>query len=263
MGIYENRTLALLRSGKLATGISVSLVRNPSIAGILRSTGFDWMTVDMEHGAMSLSEASQICVAALPIGITTIARVKQEALHEAARILDCGAQGVLVPNVDSPAQAARIVEACRYAPQGRRSWGAGTAHFEGKPPPLGQALAQTNGEILVAAMIETAEGVANAAAIAAVPGIDVLFAGALDLSIGVGTPGQLDSPQLWDALETIASACRENGPVMGVGGIYEKAATTRLLAMGARLVAAGGDQAFLQSAAAARLGFLKSLPLDG
>ncbi len=261
MGILKNATLARLRSGALAPGVSVSLVRNPSIAGILRSAGFDWIAIDMEHGAMTLSEASQICMAALPTGITTIARVKAEALHEAARILDCGAQGVMVPNVDTAAQAMRIVEACRYAPLGRRSWGGGTVHFDGPLPPLADALVQTNAEILLAAMIETAEGVANAAAIAAVPGIDVLFAGALDLSIGVGKPGKLDSPELWGAFETVATACRENGCVMGVGGIYEEKATSRLLAMGARLVAAGGDQAFLQSAAAARLAFLGSLKL--
>ncbi len=263
MGIIRNRTLERLRSGGLATGLSVSLVRNPSIAGIARACGFDWMALDMEHGAMSLSDASQVCVAALPSGVTPLARVKAEALHEAARILDCGAQGVMIPNVDTAAQAAGIVAACRYAPAGRRSWGAGTTHLDGPPLPLAEALARSNEEIMVVAMIESAGGVANAAAIAAVPGIDVLFMGAQDLSIGIGQPGRLDHPALWAAFETVAAACRQAGCTLGVGGIYEEAALARLLALGARFVAAGGDQAFFQSAATARLRFIAGLPTPG
>ncbi len=261
MGVVRNTTLGKIRSGQLAIGISVSLVRNVGIARIARSCGYDWMAIDMEHGAMSLSEAAQICLAALPAGVTPIARVKAEALHEAARVLDCGAQGVLIPNVGTAADARRIVAACRYAPQGQRSWGAGTAHFDSPVPPLADALAQTNGEILVAAMIETAEGLANAAEIAAVPGIDVLFVGAADLSIGIGRPGQLTDPAMWDALTVVAAACRGAGCAMGVGGLYDEASAKRLLALGARFVAAGGDQAFLQSAAAARARFLAGLPL--
>lgn len=261
MGIVRNATLAKIRSDQLAVGISVSLVQNVGIARIARSCGYDWMAIYMEHGARSLSEATQICLAALPAGITPIARVKAEALHEAARVLDCGAQGVLIPNVGAAADARRIVAACRYAPVGQRSWGAGAAHFDGLVPPLAEALAQINGEILVAAMIETAEGLANAVEIAAVPGIDVLFAGAADFSIGIGKPGQLTDHAMWDAFAAVADACRRAGCAMGVGGLYDEASAKRLLALGARFVAAGGDQAFLQSAASARAQFLAGLPL--
>ncbi len=261
MGIVRNATLAKLRSGQLAIGLSVSLIRDVGIARIARTAGYDWMAVDMEHGAMSLSDAAQICLAALPAGITPIARVKAEALHEAARILDCGAQGVLVPNVSTAEEARRIVNACRYAPIGCRSWGSGTAHADGPMPPVVEALAMLNDQILIAAMIETPEGLANIGEIASVPGIDALFVGALDLSIALGKPGKLDDPMFWAALETVAETCRTSGCVMGVGGLYDEASATRLLGLGARFVAGGGDQAFFSSAASARARFLSGLPM--
>lgn len=260
MGIVRNAALARLRSGDLALGLSVSLIKNVGIARIARAIGYDWMAIDMEHGAMSLSDAAQLCLAALPAGITPIARIKSEALHEAARILDTGAQGVLIPNVNTADDARRIVAACRYAPAGQRSWGGGGTHFDSPVPPLLDALAQTNREILVAAMIETKEGVANAAEIAAVPGIDVLFVGATDLSIDIGKPGQFADPAMWAAFEAVAAACGRAGCAMGVGGVYDDVSTPRLLALGARLIAAGGDQAFFQTAAAARVKFFADLP---
>ncbi len=261
MGIVRNATLAKLRSGQLAIGLSVSLIRDAGIARIARTAGYDWLAIDMEHGAMSLSDASQICVAALPAGITPIARVKSDALHEAARILDCGAQGVLIPNVSTAREARLVVDACRYAPIGRRSWGSGTAHADGPMPPVVEALAMLNDEILIAAMIETPEGLANIGEIASVPGIDVLFVGALDLSIALGKPGKLADPGFWEALEAVAAACRMSGCTMGVGGLYEEASATRLLGLGARLVAGGGDQGFLSAAASARARFLSGLPI--
>ena len=261
MGIVKNVTLAKLRTGQLAIGVSVSLIRDVGIAGIARTAGYDWMAIDMEHGSMSLLDASQLCVAGLLSGITPIARVKAEALHEAARILDCGAQGVLIPNVSTATEARRVVEACRFTPLGRRGWGSGTAHADGSMPPVAEAMPKINDEILIAAMIETREGLANVGEIASVSGIDVLFVGALDLSIALGKPGQFADPDFWKALEAVADACRTSGCVLGTGGLYDEASATRLLGLGARMMAAGGDQGFFQSAASARARFLSGLEL--
>ncbi len=259
MAIIQNAALARIRAGEVAIGISVSLIKSVAIAQLSKTAGYHWLAIDTEHGALTIGDASQISLAALPLGITPIVRVKADALDEAARALDNGAQGIMIPNVGTAADARRATEALRYAPQGRRSWGSGTAQFEYAPPPLDQALPQVNEQVLIAAMIETEEGLANVDAIAAVPGIDVLFVGASDLGIDLGIASQIEHPRLWAGLDAVSGACRTHGKVMGVGGIYDTTLTARLLAAGARFIAGGGDTAFLLTAASARAKFIREL----
>ena len=252
MSIIPNQTLAHLRAGEVALGFGVGLVRSVAIAQLARAAGYQWLAIDMEHSAVSISEAGEICQAALSAGVTPVVRVKADALHEGARALDNGAQGVLIPNVRHGAQAEKIVASLRFAPQGRRSWGAGAASFAYAPPPVAQALGEANRETLLAAMIEDREGLANVDEIAAVTGIDVLFVGAFDLSIELGIPGQFHEDAMWAALGEVAAACRRHGKVMGLGGIYDDALTPRAIELGCGFLAGGGDQAFMLSAAAAR-----------
>ncbi len=259
MAVVRNETLQRLRSGLPALGLSVSLVRSPAIAQIARTTGYHWIAIDGEHSAFGPETTSDLCLAALAAGVTPIVRTKQEALHEAARALDCGAQGILVPGVNSPAQAARVVSYLRYGPRGRRSWGGGSPGFHYAPPPLVEALASSDAETLVAVMIETPVGLADVDAIAGVEGVDVLFVGASDLSIELGAPGEFAGVVMQDAFCRVAEACQRAGKVMGVGGVYDEALFGRLLQMGARFIAGGGDQAFLMGAATARARMLVSL----
>src|SRR5438067_13719056 len=150
-------------------------------AMIAAACGFDAVYIDLEHNPTSLETAAAVCVAALGMGITPIARVTSHDPHDATRILDCGAQGVMVPHVQNAAEARAIVEACLYAPKGHRSaFGSGPALGYAA---LGQAevCRRLNDETLLMAMIETPDAVANAEAIAAVEGIDVLHIGASDL----------------------------------------------------------------------------------
>ena len=96
----------------------VNQMRTPNIAMIAAACGFDAIYIDLEHNPTSLETAAAICVAALGIGITPIARVSSRDAHDATRILDCGAQGVMVPHVSTVAEARAVVESCRYPPQG-------------------------------------------------------------------------------------------------------------------------------------------------
>jgi 2-keto-3-deoxy-L-rhamnonate aldolase RhmA len=177
-----------------------------------RFCGFDALYIDLEHNPTSLETAAAICIAAIGLGITPIARV---FLQDAARILDCGAQGVIVPHVNNAAEARAIVDACRFAPLGHRSAAATL-------PSLGYAaLSQPeicrtlNQETLLMAMIETPEAVANAHAIAAVEGIDVLHIGSTDLSTEMGIPGDYKHERMREAFESVASAAKAHGKAIG------------------------------------------------
>ena len=119
--IGENRAKQMLKSNELVLCMGVNQLRTPNIAMIAAACGFDAVYIDLEHNPTSLETAAGVCVAALAMGITPIARVTSHDPHDATRILDCGAQGVMVPHVQNAAEARAIVEACLYAPKGHRS----------------------------------------------------------------------------------------------------------------------------------------------
>jgi HpcH/HpaI aldolase/citrate lyase family len=160
--IGENSAKKKLAADELVLCMGVNQLRTPNIAMIAAACGFDAVYIDLEHNPTSLETAAAVCVAALGMGITPIARVTSHDPHDATRILDCGAQGIMVPHVQNADEAKAIVEACLYAPKGHRSaFGSGPALGYAA---IGQAevCRRLNDETLLMAMIETPEAVGNA-----------------------------------------------------------------------------------------------------
>jgi 2-keto-3-deoxy-L-rhamnonate aldolase RhmA len=259
MPIYPNITLDHMRAGKTALGFGVHHLRTSAVPLLAKAAGYHWLFIDMEHGAFSVAEAAQLCIAALPVGITPIVRVCADALDEATRALDNGAQGIVVPHVDTPAQADRIAEAFRFPPHGRRSWGGPAAIYGFDPPPVAVAQEEIDRTIVVVAMIETEEAVANADAIAGTTGIDVLLIGTSDLTADMGISGQMGHARVRQAYENVAAACTRHSKILGMGGVYDEENARRYIGMGARFVLGGTDQSFLLSGASARSRFLAGL----
>jgi 2-keto-3-deoxy-L-rhamnonate aldolase RhmA len=196
--------------------MGVNQLRTPNIAMIAAACGFEAVYIDLEHNPTSLETAAGVCVAALGIGITPIARVTSHDPHDATRILDCGAQGVMVPHVQNAAEARSIVEACLYAPKGHRSAFGSGPQLGYAAIPQAEVCKVLNEQTLLMAMIETPEAVKNAGAIAAVDGIDVLHIGALDLSTEMGIPGQYTHERMRAAFGDRRSS--GEGPRQGDGG---------------------------------------------
>jgi len=259
MALVENATKRKLRANQLALGFSVQHLRTSATAMIAAAGDHDWLFIDMEHGAFSIQEATQLCLAALPTGITPIVRVCAGALDEGTRALDNGALGVVVPHVEDVAQAKRVADAFRYPPLGTRSWGGPPAAYGYRPPGNAEAQAAINDAVLIVAMIESSAGVANAAQIAAVAGIDALLIGTSDLTAEMGISGQIQHPRVQQAYETVGAACRANGKVLGMGGVYDTEAAARYIKGGARLVLAGSDHAYIVAAAKARAEALRKM----
>jgi 2-keto-3-deoxy-L-rhamnonate aldolase RhmA len=237
-----------LAAKDLVLCFGVNQLRTPNIAMMAAACGFDALYIDLEHNPTSLETAAGICVAALGVGITPIARVSSHDPHDSTRILDCGAQGVMVPHVNTAAEARAIVEACRFAPFGHRS-AAGTVPSLGYAP-LSQPeiCRRLNHETLLIAMIETPEAVANAEAIAAVEGIDILHIGSTDLSTEMGIPGEYRHDRMRAAYETIAHAAKTRGKSMGVGGVRQDVEfQSWLLNLGVRYLTSGSDTLYILS----------------
>src|SRR4051812_3677208 len=129
LSILNNRALEKMRAGKLALGVLLRQARTVDIVKAMRSCGFDWLFIDMEHGSLSLDCAAQLCIAALEGGVTPIVRVPIMDIRMAARALDNGALGVILPRVETAAQTVEIAQALRYAPAGHRSVIGTLPHF--------------------------------------------------------------------------------------------------------------------------------------
>lgn len=257
-----NHVLSRLAAGETALGIGITHLRSVAAAQLAQASGYDWFFVDMEHGACSIDAAAQMFIAGLLAGVTPFARVGRGALHDAVRALDTGAQGVILPQVESRDEAAAAVEALRYPPCGHRGWGGTASHFGFAPPAVGDAMAIQNGQIAIVAIIESPPGVEQVEEIAATDGIDVLFIGATDLSIQMNIPGQYAAPAMQDVFARAAAACRRHGKHLGMGGIYDQQWAAHYHGLGARFLAGGSDHAFLLSAARARAEFLRDLSRD-
>ncbi len=259
MAITRNHARRKLYAGEIALGFGVHHLRSVAAPMLAAATGHDYMFIDMEHGAFTVQEATQLCIAALPTGMAPIVRVCAGALDEATRLLDNGALGIVVPHVDTPAQAAGAVDAFRYPPAGHRSWGGPAAIYGYDTPHVAEAQRAINDEILVVVMLESPEAIANADAIAAVPGVDVLHIGSFDLTSAMGIAGQMGHPKLVDAYERVAAACRRHGKILGMGGINDEADAARYIGMGARFLGSGSDHGYLVAGARAQVALLRRL----
>src|SRR4029077_16977912 len=250
--VGENLAKRKLAAGELVLCMGVNQMRTPNVAMIAAACGFDAIYIDLEHNPTSLEAAAATLVAPRGIGLTPIARVSSRDAHDATRILDCGAQGVMVPHVNTVAEAKAVAESCRYPPHGHRS-------ASGSGPALGYA-ARSQGEInsylneqtLLIAMLETPEAIENADAIAAVEGIDMLHIGSSDLSIEMGIPGQYTHARMRAAYETTARAARAHVKSMGVGGVREDFEfQSWLIQLGMRYLTGGSDVGYILSAGCA------------
>lgn len=260
MPLTHNTTKRRMAAGQMGLGFGVHHLRTVAAPILAQATGHDWMFIDTEHGAFSVQETTQLCIAALPTGVTPIVRVCAGAIDEATRALDNGALGIVVPHVDTAAEARRIAAAFRYPPLGNRSWGGPPAVYGYRAPATQEAQAAINAEILTVVMLESPLAIANADEIAAVDGIDVLFIGTSDLTAELGIPGQMGHQKVINAYQTVGEACRKHGKTLGMGGVYDEVNAARYVGMGARFLLTGSDHSYIFSGANQRSAFYNHLP---
>jgi 2-keto-3-deoxy-L-rhamnonate aldolase RhmA len=259
MPIAPNQAKKRIAANQLALGFGVHHLRTSATGMLAAAAGYDWLFIDMEHGAMSVHEATQMCIAALSQGITPMVRVCRDAVFEGTRALDNGAMGVVVPHVDTAAEAAEVASAYRFPPVGTRSWGGPPFAYGMKPPAVAEAQVELNQVIMVTVMIETPEAVRNAEAIAAVPGIDSLMIGTSDLTASMGIAGHIGHADVRAAYAAVGAACAKHGKTMGMGGVYDEVFARDYIGLGARFLLSGSDHNLLMAGATARSKFLRTL----
>ena len=246
-----------LNNGELCLGIGLRQARTVDIAAAMASCGFDWLFIDLEHGTMPLDTAVQISVAALTAGISPVVRVPSRQYSLATRVLDGGALGIVMPHVDTAEEARTIVDHLKYPPLGHRSMAGGMAYFGFRAVPTGEAAATLNADTLVVVMLETLQAVANADAIAAVEGVDVLLVGTNDLLMEMGFPGEFGHAEVARAYDEVIAACRRHRKWPGMGGVYTEELLAKYVALGMRVIIAGNDLGMLMAGASRRAKFLR------
>jgi 4-hydroxy-2-oxoheptanedioate aldolase len=237
---FSNPILDRWRSGGSTLGAWLQL-RDPFVAEMLASCGYDVIVVDQQHGLAGVADLPGLFTAIAAGGSVPVTRVPSRDPAEIGRALDLGALGVIVPMVNTAEEAALAVASCRYAPQGGRSYGPtrarmlfGTAH----PVPLEGAA--------VILQVETAEGLANAASIAATPGVDAILIGPFDLALSMGLTADpaarpaAEAARHAAAVDEVRRACDDAGVAPGIYCL-DGAAARAAIGQGFRLVTALTD----------------------
>ena len=257
---FVNPLRRQLAGDGLALGMNVRHSRTAEIGPILRDCGYAWMFLDDEHSPVDPGIAYQMALSALAAGVCPFVRLRSDDPVVIARALSNGALGVMVPHVHTAAQAVAAARASHYPPDGSMSIPGFFPQFGYRRRPIAEATALFNREVFVVAMIEWAEAVGNAAAIAAVDGIDALFVGASDLSYDMGLPGGYADARVEAAIAEVARAARAAGKSCGLGGFHDDAWWARQVKAGVRMVLTQNDLIMLVDGASRRAGFFRDLP---
>ncbi len=219
---------------------------SPLVAEVCALSGFDWLLVDLEHGAGGEEALVGQILAGAAHGVPVVVRVESAERIRVGHVLDLGALGVMFPRLD---HAAEVVEAIRhlwYPPRGDRGVaGYNRARRFGADP---RSNDEVNDEVLGIVQIESASALAEVDAIAALEGVDVLFVGPSDLSTSLGIPGELQSPTFLAALERVATAATRAGKAAGIL-TGDPAGAPWYHEHGFSFVAVASDSALLRSAA--------------
>lgn len=259
MTITPNYSKERLKQGKTSLGFQVRRVYGPDIVKIAKACDYDHLFIDMEHGAMDLETAAQLCVTALDVGITPLVRVPGHEHHHSARILDNGAMGVIIPHVNTVEEAKRAVSQCKFPPVGHRSFGGPLPQLGFESLPVSDIGKISNENTMLIIMLETPEAIENAEEIAALDGVDMLHIGCNDLAAEMGLHGQFGHPDVEAALAKAIAAANKYGKFAGLGGVSDDELTRKYVDMGMRFLSAGADFGFMMAGAKARSQFLRGL----
>jgi 2-keto-3-deoxy-L-rhamnonate aldolase RhmA len=233
-------------AGESVLGAMVFEFFVPGMPQILRNAGADYAIFDMEHGGLGYETLKMLVAASRGTGLVPMVRVPRGEYHFIARALDVGAQGIMVPMVESVAQAQEIARAARYPATGRRGAAFGFAHDNYEPGDPRAKMERANARNLVIAQIETERGLAVVEDIAAVDGIDCLWLGHFDLSNFLGIPAQFDNPVFTDAVKRIVAAARKHGKARGYMAA-DPGVAKEYHALGFNMIATGTDQSLLMA----------------
>lgn len=211
-----NSLRARLQSGQPVVGTIIQEVSSPFVVHALANAGFDFVYVDMEHGRFGLESAVDLLQIIRLTSMVPLVRVPDNQYYWIARLLDAGAQGVMIPRVETRQQAEAAVQSIRYPPVGQRGLAVARGHNDYKRQDALAFAQDANRENLLIVQIESKSAVANVDEITSVPGVDVTLIGPGDLAQSLGISLKMDHPDMLAAIETVVASCKRHNVIVGL-----------------------------------------------
>ena len=238
-----------LRAGGIVIGTWVFEFNTPGIARLLHSAGVDFVVYDMEHSGFGIDAIRGLVAQSRARDLAVLVRPVAGEYHLIAPLLDLGAGGVIVPRVETATDAQKVADSCRYYPEGHRGAAFSIAHDDFEPGAPAAKMKAANDAVICGLLIETASAVSNIDSILAVPGIDLIWIGFLDLSLSMGIPGQYVHPDFKAMISRVVGACEGRGIPIAILADAPEGALDRIR-QGFRCISYSGDIWLLQRALA-------------
>ena len=256
----------VLSSGNVAFG-SWAQMDSPEAVEMIGSAGFDFAVIDMEHSHFGLDSVPGMIRAADALGISPVVRVMENSESLILKVLDMGAEGIVIPGVSTPDEARKAASAARYAPIGSRG-ACPTIRAAGHMPlDWGSYASKANEDVLLCLLVEGRQGAENFEDIVKVEGVDAVMIGPFDLSVSLGVGGQTKHPLVISKIEEMAGTAGKHGVTLACN-VFDfepsdiRREASRWIGLGARMVMLGGDKFFLMPALRRAIGAVKDIVKD-
>jgi 2-keto-3-deoxy-L-rhamnonate aldolase RhmA len=235
-----------IQRGEPVYGTMVFELFTPGLPAILTAAGFDFVILDTEHSGVGIDTLKTVIACARGLPIEVYVRVPEKSYAAVATVLDAGAQGIMVPMLETAEQARDLVEWVRYRPEGKRGCAFGMAHDGYRAQDVVAYMAEANRRNLVIGLLETRRAIENAPAICAVPGFYVAWLGHFDLTNDMGITAQFQHPDFWAAVDRLVAAAEAHGKALGAAD-GDLAYLAKLRAKGFKVLGYGTDIAVLRN----------------
>jgi 2-keto-3-deoxy-L-rhamnonate aldolase RhmA len=252
----RNALKQALQQGKTVFGTMVQEIRSPAVAMVMATAGFDFLFIDMEHGAYDLETVADLIKVARLSGLTPLVRVPDAQYHLISRVLDAGAQGFMVPRVETRETVEQVVQWAKFPPLGSRGCSPFKGHADYRPEPMWEFTRQANEDTMVILQIERKAAIEDIEGLLAVPGVDAAILGPNDLALSLGIAEDMSNPVMIESIDKVVQACERRGIPCGMH-VGDLNALKNWMSKGMRLVVYSTDLSFLLSGARSGLKVLR------
>jgi 2-dehydro-3-deoxyglucarate aldolase/4-hydroxy-2-oxoheptanedioate aldolase len=211
-----NHTRERLAKGEVVFGCGLQVYRSSEIPRAFAAAGFDYVFIDMEHGSFNLETVHDMIIASNLAGITPIVRVGEVQYTLCARLLDQGAQGIILPRVEDPKALEEALGWLKFPPVGKRGYGVNPTMIDYEARTFPEIIEHQDRSNLVVVQFETTTAINRADEMLSVKGVDIVMVGPADLSISLGVPGQFDHPLMIEWISRVIEKCNQHGVVPGI-----------------------------------------------
>lgn len=252
----DNLLRKALNEGRVVIGTMLQELRTPAIPMLLADVGYDFIFIDMEHGAHNMETVADLIKVTRLTGMTPLVRVPDLQYHFIARCLDAGAQGIMVPRVETRKQVEEIVSFSKYPPSGERGCSINKGHNDYQSEALIPFVEKANKENVVILQIERKKAIEDLDDLLSVPGVDAAVLGPNDLAVSYGVPNDLDSPLMTEAFQKVVDTGKKYAVHTGMH-IGNLAKLEEWMEKGMHIITYNTDLGFLKSSASAGLSELR------